>query len=341
MFSDLTMTVLQDQEAGGSDYNISISCNESMTMESYVYSYGEQPPVLSNSRMELVNDTFEPSRGPAWFRMISFDKVVILPETVLTATATPTPSVAARMMVRGGQGGQGGGQGGNGSGGGSGSGGGASSASNGGGGGGGGNGGFDPFGGGPGDFKRKGVAQSGDKPWICTWPDTFLEIFIYPDQNSSFYRPPTNSSASGTTLNMTMTSGFFSTTATPTSGSPADSSSTSGTPTSYEPSGTLAPIDTGPLISPPPPYPKVVKIEERRVYGAPSPVCSQVVVQGDGVEATPALDADGNPIVVTIIENEPLETSAPSKRYYHDGGSYLYGRDVEEMSDCGCMWWIT
>ncbi|KAK1249039.1 hypothetical protein MKX07_002555 [Trichoderma sp. CBMAI-0711] len=39
-------------------------------------------------------------------------------------------------------------------------------------------------------------AKDGDKPWICTWPDTTLEVFIYPIQNSTGPQPSPTTTAS-------------------------------------------------------------------------------------------------------------------------------------------------
>ncbi|KAL7807218.1 hypothetical protein V8C26DRAFT_415119 [Trichoderma gracile] len=39
-------------------------------------------------------------------------------------------------------------------------------------------------------------AKNGDKPWICTWPDTTLEVFIYPIQNSTSPQPLPTATAS-------------------------------------------------------------------------------------------------------------------------------------------------
>ncbi|KAL6886694.1 hypothetical protein HDV57DRAFT_491129 [Trichoderma longibrachiatum] len=40
-------------------------------------------------------------------------------------------------------------------------------------------------------------AKDGDKPWICTWPDTTLEVFVYPIQNSTSPQPmPTATTSS-------------------------------------------------------------------------------------------------------------------------------------------------
>ncbi|RDA92469.1 hypothetical protein CP533_6469 [Ophiocordyceps camponoti-saundersi (nom. inval.)] len=42
--------------------------------------------------------------------------------------------------------------------------------------------------------KRRG-AILGDRPWICTWPDTTLEIFIYPSQKTSYAASPSGADA--------------------------------------------------------------------------------------------------------------------------------------------------
>lgn len=39
-------------------------------------------------------------------------------------------------------------------------------------------------------------AKNGDKPWICTWPDTLLEVFIYPIQNTSSPSHPNSTTSS-------------------------------------------------------------------------------------------------------------------------------------------------
>ncbi|KAL6854623.1 hypothetical protein J3F83DRAFT_477201 [Trichoderma novae-zelandiae] len=50
-------------------------------------------------------------------------------------------------------------------------------------------------------------AKNGDKPWLCTWPDTTLEVFIYPIQNSTSSQPLPTATAS-TAPNPYPTDGF-------------------------------------------------------------------------------------------------------------------------------------
>lgn len=338
LFSGMVMTIQKNtQTAFDNDYTVSITCNQSRTLANYVYNYGEQPPLIPNPvAMQLVNDTFQPTRGPAWFKMLPFNKTVILREGDLLPTSPPARiardfNSLTRSLGR--------------------------------------------------DFKRKETAQAGDRPWLCTWPDTYLEIFIYPMQNSSWNKPvpsptgaPTPATSPsllspGTSTNVTppksVTVNYFfggppPYTATgawgPTnsfpqpSSIPVDQHSTSTTATTTA----MPAMDPGDFEMPPPPYPKVVKIEERRIERISTPVCRQVEIAVDGQPARPVKDANGNDVVIYITENEPspsppgnqarsLMLKGSSKRYY-DNDNLLQYRDstsTPEMSDCGCMWFIT
>ncbi|KAK6594201.1 hypothetical protein H4I96_11114 [Botrytis cinerea] len=49
------------------------------------YPYGAQPPILSSAQvLSLVNDSEYPSRGPAWFFQVPYNKVVVLPQKALS-----------------------------------------------------------------------------------------------------------------------------------------------------------------------------------------------------------------------------------------------------------------
>jgi hypothetical protein len=303
IFTGMVMHIRKNNidDAGG--YSISIKANQTLTLSHNVYSYGEQPFLIPDPLpMVLVNDTFQPARGPAWFRMMPFNKTVIVPESLLTASpvgAAPTAQVMARGFNN-------------------------------------------AFGNSPRDFKRKGIAQVGDKPWVCSWPDTFLEIFIYPQQNSSW----NNVSPTGTSTPSSST--------TPAPGSPVPTGNGSGSGniwSGYQPTttstdgpatatatGPFAPLDTSGWESPPPLYPRVIKIEERRIDRSSMPTCRQVEIVGDGQPARPVKDSNGNDVVIYIDENEPPEPQGQRNRLH---GSMLGYRDASEISDCGCMWFIT
>lgn len=52
---------------------------EAINGSNSIYVWGTQPPSVTEPvPLRLVNDTFEPSRGPAWWREIQYDKVVLV-----------------------------------------------------------------------------------------------------------------------------------------------------------------------------------------------------------------------------------------------------------------------
>ncbi len=292
------------------------------------YSWGMQPPLIQDPvKLILVNDTAEPYRGPAWWMQMSYNKTVVLaegkfpsptnaaaaPGAPSVAAATPTVGVLRRAAKRWG----GGGPGGPGSG-----------------------------------FKRKGLAgaQPGDKPWICTWPGTILEAFIYPSQNNSF-KPftalPPQASQTGAppdSLQSTTTASSFST-PTPNLQNPGQVTTTNSGPA---PSGSGFSGDWSPQPEPSP-YPKVIKFEERRYPGSgpTTASCRQVEILDDGQNYRPVLDVNGKPIEVIIVENdEDAQQQTPynnNNKRWLDSNELQY-RDMQpadQLSDCGCIWWFT
>ncbi|KAI1777101.1 hypothetical protein F4818DRAFT_457064 [Hypoxylon cercidicola] len=332
VFSQLSMTVEKlDGQPNISDYSFGFSNNETFTLENHVYSYGVQPPDLSNMTLKLVSDLYEPSRGPAWNFEVIYDKIVIIPEQFLTPSFS-TPSIQNdRRMLFGGD-----------------------------------------------DFKRKGIAQPGEKPWVCYWNDTILEVFIYAGQNNSFSRPidprPTTSTTTlsesvpgapasvPTAQNTGLPSdidngGVFKpsavvdfgnaddryTSALVTDGVPVTTTTSSPATSSSDWFGKDPFMPDGP---PPPVYPRVVKVEERRSSFAvkAKPFCRQYRVVGEYQEAEAVLDDNGNMIEIEIDEDErDFDVPGPSQRsvienYIRTSRGAKSGSD---MSDCGCMWWLT
>ena len=301
----LNITKNTDYSTPG-DYSVSINCNQSLTISSNYYSYGEQPPLIPNPlSMELVKDTVEPTRGPAWFRMLPYNKTVIIPENALT------PPSSLRKDKR--------------------------------------------FGIGPGDFKRKGLAaQVGDRPWICTWPETFLEIFIFPQQPSSWNRPAASSSTAfpGSATSQPPQSSTYPGASYPTTSfAPSSAGPSQTTPVGASP-GPASSSGAGSL-SLPSPYPRVIKVEERRIPGSPPATCAQVEIREANKPAIPVLGPDGNPIIITINDMEaPISSTmsanapsaAPGKRWVESQWPHqmLYERDtVADISECGCVWFLT
>lgn len=159
----------------------------------------------------------------------------------------------------------------------------------------------------PSTFKRKSVAaKDGDKPWICTWPNTSLEIFIYPNQSVSSSRDNTKTT------------------------------STLSSPNAY-PTGDQ---QQAPMAD----FPNVVKFLERRYDDASATAsCRQVQIVDNASGSRDVCDSDGNPIVVPISESlKALEGPGQTMRFGQpDGPSSLSTREVLQMTDCGCQWWST
>ncbi|KAI1424017.1 hypothetical protein F5Y12DRAFT_754296, partial [Xylaria sp. FL1777] len=332
ILSQLTMNVRRKRDSADvTAYALDLTYNHSYTEDSFVYSYGVQPPSLIDQQLTLVNDTFERLRGPAWAFAIPYNKTIILPEQYLTYT--PADEVQRRMMF-----------------------------------------GF--------DFKRKGLAQTGEKPWVCTWPSTILEIFIYASQDSRFEYPMVPSgtgSGSSSSSSTESSSGAQSThqhrrdamvqsydytsqkdedfpyshppTQPPSSSSSTASTSSASTSstTSTTPSPEPSYFSPPPMPPPPyPPYPKMIKVEERRDpgIGAPAPICRQIVIADVGIEAHPALNDEGDPIEIQIAELTPESSEKEANQYFKRDlfGSNLWARDDgssgNELTECGCIWWL-
>ncbi|KFZ14297.1 hypothetical protein V501_03308 [Pseudogymnoascus sp. VKM F-4519 (FW-2642)] len=293
------------------------------------FSYGTQPPVFRPKNvMTLVSDYDDPHLGPAWFFQVNYDKVVILPAELLTApsakarkrrgnveaaddtTATPTDAAALPTSSS------------------------TETATssptapatnnyNGG----------DSSGGGwgppPSSYPRHNVVvAAGSTPWFCYWNGTLLETFVYPNATSQ----ASEKWASSYGANPTTASGYGRRSAptdagavTAGGGTPTGSASTAGT------------TGVGGLL---PPYPKVVKIEERRMpRGAyDQPYCVQMLISVDGTSAVPVKGADGNAVVVVLDERVGTGGSGKAER---DGEGMEEGMGWGKratIQECHCGW---
>lgn len=177
---------------------------------------------------------------------------------------------------------------------------------------------------------RKGLTQPGEKPWFCFWNGTLLEAFIYVNQTSraglkAF--PPTSGSSARTS------DGYGSPSSSPTG---TTTTVASGVPTQSR-SQSIYP-DMGPPL-----YPKLVKIEERRVPMGDmhaDPYCVQHTANADGTYQ-PFLDATGKPTTIFIDEVEPQSKSTMQGR--SDALTDVKPRGVLHARDdaaCGCLWLI-
>ncbi|KAL6791226.1 hypothetical protein GGI42DRAFT_187994 [Trichoderma sp. SZMC 28013] len=127
-------------------YNLTIKAINSLDSQ---FLYGTQPPHIFGEAMQLVNDTMEPRRGPAWWLQVTYDKTVVVQEEEFSPKTKRWDNLGRPLVNHD-------------------------------------------------VMQSRGAsigAKNGDKPWICTWPDTKLEVFIYPTQNSSSSPHPTSTVA--------------------------------------------------------------------------------------------------------------------------------------------------
>ncbi|KAI2628812.1 hypothetical protein GGR54DRAFT_364823 [Hypoxylon sp. NC1633] len=311
-----------------SDYSFTFIYNESYTSKSNTYSYGVQPPDLSDLKLKLVSDIYQNTRGPAWNFEMAYNKTVILHENAIPiSAASPSSTSQNRRRMFGGDN-------------------------------------FD-------NFKRKGVAGSGDKLWICQWNNTIMETSIYANQSNSFSHPlgpvqvtsipamPTGGSSTGVP-GAVPTSGIS--TGVESDGNARASQELSNNPRDYhEPTsasddltGTESVTSTAPppspsggwpafpLEPPAPPYPRVIKVEERRTPDSTKPVCRQFMVVSEDEEAVPVIGPNGEQIEVYIEEIEgPLGNSGDSKRIDIDHQlETLTSAKSTDTNECSCTWWV-
>ena len=118
------------------------------------------------------------------------------------------------------------------------------------------------------------TAKPGERPWYCYWPGTILEGFIFVTQDAG--QTPTKSAAYPTK---------------------SDLAAASSAP-SQAASKRQAPADL-------PPYPKLVKIEERRnPFNTIKPFCQQMQILNSGKPGL-VTDSTGQLVQIQLEESEP------------------------------------
>ena len=139
------------------------------------------------------------------------------------------------------------------------------------------------------------VAQPPDRPWFCFWNNTVLEGFIFLTQSAD-----TSSSLSTTSSSMTTINQVHSQT---TREAYTKSTSKAGSQGLSQPTASQAKRQSLPSLLP---YPKMMKIEERRgQYNPVQPYCQQMQVLYNG-QLNEVRDPTTNKLViVNLTESEP------------------------------------
>ena len=273
--------------------------------------YGVQPPILRNNPLQLVLDQDYRAYSPAWHFQRTYDKVVILGQNDFPAGASLRPRQEGP-----------------------------------------GNGfkmGRDGDGPQKPGYRHRFQVQPGDSPWFCIWNQTFVEAYIYVSNNSTaatFTGPPgpfpTASGGPFGTLPTAETTNPDGSVPTPTS------SSTIGQPIPRAPHPTLAYRGDSdyPRLSA---YPRIVKIEERRLPDSPKPYCQKMKLTIENTLVN-VLDEDDKPIKIELDENHPnWQEYFSSPQPTSDGGSGPaptgpgQKRDVldkrrDPADACHCQW---
>jgi hypothetical protein len=187
------------------------------------------------------------------------------------------------------------------------------------------------------DLSRKGVAQTGDKPWFCYWNNTVLETFIFVNKTSrAGAQEASASTASASMATVLQASIGPISSARPSAGNGMQPSQTTTAPSAATSSSANGNTVPGMFEG----YPKVVKLEERRIpaAGARLPYCVKMVIKPDG-SASPYLDPDngGSQDVLQLNETEPSEPAPPAKRSLP--GTELVERQTLRL--CQCVWLAT
>ena len=288
--------------------------------------WGALPPLMSEPvQMRLVRDLFEQGRGPAWWGRWVYNKTTIIQADRMQAAKRGKRNRAPEKDVGGGGGG--GKRGGAGD---------HSRNSS------------DAYPAPPDVFFSASVPpEEGQKPWICTWPDTVLELVIFPWQNSTNPSPlpppppPPPPGPMSRTSSSSATNSVSSSVGTPVGGDVNPSAAASLQPPSSTDFEGFPELDHD--VGSIPFFPKAFKLKERRVpeLGSTVATCFQILILEDGRGSEPVLDPDGDVVEVTLSEvlqeHSAYDIKQPKKRVKKltEGAS-----SGNELTECGCMWWL-
>lgn len=276
--------------------------------------YGPQPPQLNRlSSVSLMSDADDPSKAPAYYFQQPYDKIVILRGNQLSASPLKRGLEEEDVSVK---------------------------------------------------VKERQVAYRhrykriapGDQPWICFWNNTILEGFIYINNNTTIESPNASAIVSSLLESAAPSVGYLpnpyadpSSTTSPTETVFAIPSAPLATDT-YRP-GYSSPTPTSGYAkrgasqptSYPSPYPKIVKIEERRLFQNPvNPYCQRMQVLDNGLLGQVS-NATGGPIIVQLTEEEPAIAYTGSSGGSGRRRSLFKDRDAGEKrrrdnDPCHCEW---
>jgi len=183
-------------------------------------------------------------------------------------------------------------------------------------------------------FRRRFQVMPGDTPWFCIWNETYIEGYIYVADNSSAAAFPTAwpSNAYPTSIPMQ--------TLAPTPVSSVAAETTQQTTTPQRRGDSDYPKY--------PPYPRIVKVEERRLPDSPQPYCQKMLLLDNG-QFTVAPGNNGNPVTVLLQERDPemrdfypSSLAPPTSSSTKASKRKRQGQNPQKRTDpadsCHCQW---
>ncbi|KAL6705754.1 hypothetical protein ACN47E_006391 [Coniothyrium glycines] len=193
-------------------------------------------------------------------------------------------------------------------------------------------------------FRQRFQVRPGDNPWYCFWNHTYIEAYIYSQDNSS--------AASGTSF----PTGWATTSPGPTSlNTGAVVAATAATAPMIPPFTSSSPT-AGAAVTPPAavrrdaqldpaalpriqPYPRIVKIEERRLPDSPQPYCQKMVLLDDG-QIAPAPNGKDSPTRIWLQESDPSYEDFINAQPSQSGNSKRdeFQKRGDPADACHCQW---
>lgn len=166
-----------------------------------------------------------------------------------------------------------------------------------------------------------------DRPWFCFWSNTTLEGFIYLTKDANGSTSPFSSAALAPSSNIAKPSLGLSVSNTGYGRHPAPVSTTAPLLQNREAIGL--------------PFPKGLKLEERRGPGRSQPFCQQMQIMLDGKASPITIAPHGDLNIVNLDEDEPMQQDRvarpPEQRRRSDAEKRLYRGDFLG-SACQCQW---
>ncbi|KAF1947944.1 hypothetical protein EJ02DRAFT_8816 [Clathrospora elynae] len=204
-------------------------------------------------------------------------------------------------------------------------------------------------------FRQRFIVKPGDYPWYCYWNHTYIEGYIYSEDNStaaSFTSFPTQwPTPTPTSLTPSSLDSAAVSVATAAAVTASISQMSVAQPAEVVSTASVVIIgrDAPPDPSAPPrmsPYPRIVKIEERRLPDSPQPYCQQMLLL-DNQQIVPAPSPNDSPIRIWLQEIDPSyeEYFAPQPTGTADANrkskrelAHEKRRRSDPLDGCHCQW---